>query len=76
MAGHRKQRHTPRRAEPGKRARARLAAAATAEEQLAAAFDVFRSAIRRADTRRRSQVMREAAQFLARLAGTVSEAPR
>jgi hypothetical protein len=44
MAGHRKQRQRPARQEPGSAARSRLAAAVTAEQQLAAAYDVFRVA--------------------------------
>jgi len=68
MAGHRQQHHRPRRSQPGKRARDRLSSAVTAEEQLAAAYDLFRTAARRAASHERPRVMREAAEFLAGLA--------
>lgn len=68
MAGHRKRTGRPRRAEPGQRARLRLSAAVTAEDQLAAAYDLFRSAARRAPALERPGLMRRAAEFLAGLA--------
>jgi hypothetical protein len=59
MAGHRKAKGRPVRQPSGARARSRLASAATAETQLAAAYDLFRVA-----ARGRSGLMREAAQCL------------
>jgi hypothetical protein len=71
MAGHRKGR-TLRGQARQQRMRRRLSSATTAEEQLAAAYDWFRSAARRSDAARRARVMREASEFLARLAGQLS----
>jgi len=59
MAGHRKATGRPRRQGAGARARSRLSAAMTAEDQLAAAYDLFRVA-----ARGRAALMRRAAEFL------------
>ena len=71
MAGHRKQQGRPRRSQPGRRARERLSSAVTAEDQLAAAYDLFRSAVRYAPAPERPGRMREASQFLTRLAAAI-----
>lgn len=71
MAGHRKRSGRPRRSQPGERARIRLSAATSAEDQLAAAYDLFRSAARRAPAAERPRLMREASQFLAGLAAAI-----
>ena len=75
MAGHRKATGRPQRQEPGVRSRSRLESAATAEEQLAAAYDLFRLVARREDPAERARVMREASEFLARLAITLAGRP-
>ena len=59
MAGHRKAKDRPPRQVPGARARGRLSTAATSEEQLAAAYDLFR-----VSARRRPALMRRAAALL------------
>jgi hypothetical protein len=66
MAGHRQARGAPRRDEARtQRMRQRLAAAQTAEEQLAVAFDWFRaSAARIKDAPERARCMRKASEFL------------
>lgn len=68
MAGHRKRTGRQPRSQPGRRARERLSSAVTAEDQLAAAYDLFRTAVRCAPVPERPGRMREAAQFLTRLA--------
>lgn len=70
MAGHRKKTGRAPRQQPGVRARGRLSSAATADEQLAAAFDLFRLVARRSTERAR--LMREAAEFLARKATEIN----
>lgn len=70
MAGHRQERERVMRKQARQqRMRSRLAAATTAEEQLAAAYDWFRMSARRSADRTR--LMREASEFLARLAAQV-----
>ncbi len=71
MAGHRQAAVRPRRTDARReRMLARLAAAATAGEQLAIAFDWFRMEARRSDEQAR--LMRDAAQFLAAKAAEIN----
>ena len=51
------------------RAAARLAAATTTEDQLAAAYDLFRAALRRMPAEQQSTLCRAAAQYLVGLTG-------
>ena len=71
MAGHRRQRGRPRRQPPGSRARERLSSAVTAEDQLAAAYDLFRMSVRRAQGQERPRLMRRASEFLTGLAAEI-----
>lgn len=70
MAGHRKKHGTPVRSEARRaRMQGRMAAAQTAEEQLAIAFDWYRMNMRRSGSPAfRSRCMREAAEYLVRAA--------
>lgn len=56
--------HARRGADRAGRMRRRLAAAQTAEEQLAVAFDWFRASVSHADPAERARRMREVSEFL------------
>ena len=71
MAGHHK--GQPRRDQARQqRMNRRLATSTSAEGQLAAAFDMFRSAVRNAPAADRPGLARHAAEFLAALAAEVN----